>query len=90
MFFFQNLPWTIKEQQLVVWLHFPAYSFDWDLELAFLVFPNFGYFTQYLTESKEPSGGPSQYYIDLKIKERDFENFMSCFSLVFLIFINIP
>ena len=62
--FFQNLPWTIKERQLVVWLDFPTRSFDWDLELAFLVFPNFGYFTQYLTESKEPIGGPSQYYTE--------------------------
>ena len=32
--------------------------------LAFLVFPNFGYYTQYLTESKEPIGGPSQYYTE--------------------------
>ena len=45
-------------------MHFPTRSFDWDLELAFLVYPNFGYFTQYLTEYKEPIGGPSQYYTE--------------------------
>ena len=31
-------------------LHFPTCSCDRDLELAFLVFTNFGAFIQYLTE----------------------------------------
>ena len=41
--------------------HFPTCSSDWDLELAFLVFTNFGTFIQYLAECKVTNTGTSQH-----------------------------
>ena len=42
-------------------LHFPTYGCDWDLELAFLVFTNFGAFIQYLAECKVTNTGTSHH-----------------------------